>query len=237
VPVDDPVAHAHARVLDVLAVAPRPLVLEAGCGTRSHLTYPPAAQVVGVDLLSGQLRRNHDTRLRAQGDVAALPVASASADVVVCWDVLEHLPEPARAIGEIARVLQPRGLAVLALPHVLSLKGLVTRLTPWPVHVWVYRHLLGDATAGTDASHQFPTTLRLALRPAGLRRLACAHGLRVESLALYEGPVSRHLRRRHHLADVLLGAAGLASRVLSAGRYDTTLSDIIAVLVRDGDRS
>ena len=136
-----------------------------------------------------------------------------------------------------ARVLRPGGLAVLALPNILSLKGLVTRLTPWWFHVWVYRHVLGDRSAGTDAFDQFPTAFRFVLRPAGLRQLVASHGLRVEDLRLYEGPVPQHLRRRHRSADVALSVAGRVTRLASAGRYDTTLSDMVVVLSRPGATS
>ena len=39
-----------------------------------------------------------------------LPFAGGSYDVAVCCDVLEHVGDPARVIGEIARVLKPGGL-------------------------------------------------------------------------------------------------------------------------------
>jgi ubiquinone/menaquinone biosynthesis C-methylase UbiE len=181
------------------------------------------------------LRRNPDASWLAQGDVTALPVATASADLIVCWDVLEHVNAPERAMNEMARVLRPGGLAVLALPNILSLKGLITRFTPWWFHVWVYRRVLGDSSVGTDASDQFPTAFRFVLRPAGLRRLAQTCGLRVVDLKLYEGPVPIHLRRRHRAADLALSMAGLTSRLASAGRYDATLSDMIVVLSRPED--
>lgn len=232
----DPLHRVQALVTHALATRPRARVLEAGCGARSHLSYPNDVRLIGVDLLRTQLQRNTGSPLLAQGDVTALPVASASADLVVCWDVLEHLPEPERAVAEIARVLRPGGLAVLALPNILSLKGLVTRFTPWWFHVWVYRRVLGDASAGTEAFDQFPTAFRFVLRPRGLQRLVSAHGFRVDAIFLYEGPVPRHLRRRHKLADVLLGAAARVSRFASAGRYDTTLSDMVLVLSRTAEQ-
>jgi len=234
VPAVDPLARAQAVVSGALAVKATARVLEAGCGARAHLTYPAGARVLGIDILRSQLLRNDETFRLAQGDVSALPVASGSVDLVVCWDVLEHLSTPERAIAEMARVLRPGGLAVLALPNVLSLKGLITRFTPWWFHVWVYRHVLGDRSVGTDGSDQFPTTLRFGLRPSGLRGLAEAHGLTVEALHLYEGPVPQHLRRRHRAADVALSIAGGVTRTLSGGRYDTTLSDMIVVLSRPG---
>lgn len=233
-PAADPVSEAQEAVSRALRARPGARILEAGCGARSHLTYTEAARVTGIDIHLPQLRRHQGSARLAQGDVTALPVRAASVDVLVCWDVLEHVARPEDAFGEFARVLRPGGLAVLALPNVLSLKGLVTRLTPWSFHVWVYRHILGDRSVGTDASDQFPTALRFVLRPAALRRLASRHGLRVQALHLYEGPVPRHLRRRHRVADLLLGAASVATRLVSAGRYDTTHSDMVAILTRAG---
>lgn len=230
--VADPLAHTQALVMRALQARPAARVVEAGCGARSHLTYPAGTRVIGIDLLRSQLQRNAETRLLAQGDVTSLPVATGAADLVVCWDVLEHLPDPAQAIRELARLLRPGGLAVLALPNILSLKGLVTRLTPWSFHVWVYRHVLGDRSVGTDSFDQFPTAFGFVLRPAGLRRLAEAQGLHVDALHLYEGPVPTHLRRRHRAADVLLSAASLLTRAASLGRYDTTLSDMVVVATR-----
>ena len=231
-PAGDPIARAQDFVTRALALTSIPRVIEAGCGARAHLAYPAGARVLGVDILRSQLRRNDEAFRLAQGDVTALPVATASVDLVVCWDVLEHVGRPDCALAEIARVLRPGGVAVLALPNILSLKGMVTRFTPWWFHVWVYRHVLGDRSAGTEASDQFPTAFRFTLRATGLRRLAESHALRVDALMLYEGPVPQHLRRRYRAADVLLGAASRASRLLSAGRYDTTLSDMVMVVTR-----
>ena len=47
------------------------------------------------------------------GDAQALGVRDASFDVVLCTEVLEHLPEPQRAIDEMFRVLVPGGELVL----------------------------------------------------------------------------------------------------------------------------
>ena len=234
-PADEPRQAAEALVARRLTGTPAPRVLEAGCGARAHLAYPTGARVAGVDILRSQLTRHEGTHALAQGDVTALPVATASQDLVVCWDVLEHLPAPDRALAEIGRVLRPGGLAVLALPNITSLKGLVTRLTPWWFHVWVYRRVLGDRSAGTDASDQFPTAFRFSLRPSRLASLARDRHLDVDHLWLYEGPVPRHLRRRHRAADVALRVAGAVSRTLSAGRYDTTLSDMVVVATRRSD--
>jgi SAM-dependent methyltransferase len=47
------------------------------------------------------------------GDAQALGIRDASFEVVLCTEVLEHLPEPQRAIDEIFRVLVPGGQLLL----------------------------------------------------------------------------------------------------------------------------
>ncbi|HEY0876059.1 MAG TPA: class I SAM-dependent methyltransferase [Vicinamibacterales bacterium] len=47
------------------------------------------------------------------GDAQALGIATAAVDVVLCTEVLEHLPEPQRALDEMFRVLKPGGTLLL----------------------------------------------------------------------------------------------------------------------------
>lgn len=53
------------------------------------------------------------TGVQLLSDVQALALADNTFDVVVCTEVLEHLPEPQTAIHEMYRVLKPGGTLIL----------------------------------------------------------------------------------------------------------------------------
>lgn len=58
----------------------------------------------------------YDAKPDIFADACCLPIASASCEGVVCLEVIEHIPDPASAIMEIARVLKPGGRAWLSMP-------------------------------------------------------------------------------------------------------------------------
>jgi SAM-dependent methyltransferase len=97
-------------------------VLEVGCGEGVVIeflsTRVPGTRVDGVELDAAALARG---RIRCPGasllqaDAYELPFRSRSYDLVVCLEVLEHLPDPHRALREIRRV--SRGGCLLSVPH------------------------------------------------------------------------------------------------------------------------
>src|SRR5437764_1287309 len=100
-----PVADAKIAVADVqsllerhLALNPHPRVLDAGCGARRYVAFGEHAHVVGLDLSAEDLARNDGLDERIVGDVQAYPMPQQSFDVVLCWDVLEHLRRPRQAL-------------------------------------------------------------------------------------------------------------------------------------------
>jgi SAM-dependent methyltransferase len=54
---------------------------------------------------------------------AAVPLESASFDVALCLDVLEHLMDPGRCLREAHRVLRPNGILAVNVPNHFSLSG------------------------------------------------------------------------------------------------------------------
>ena len=55
-------------------------------------------------------------------DVTAIPYADGAFDWVICNHVLEHVPDDARALREIMRVLRPGGTAILQTPFASGLE-------------------------------------------------------------------------------------------------------------------
>lgn len=84
-------------------------VLDLGCGCKPYLPLiaERAASYRGLDLQPGSL-------VDDVGVLEALPYDDASADVVLCTQVLEHVEDPAAAVSEIGRVLAPGGTALVS---------------------------------------------------------------------------------------------------------------------------
>ena len=73
----------------------------------------PTARRLGYDHGSMDLS---SPRADVLADLCALPFPDASFDVVVCFHVLEHVPDDLDAVAQIARVLHPGGQAVISVP-------------------------------------------------------------------------------------------------------------------------
>jgi GT2 family glycosyltransferase len=106
------------------AVAPDralPRILEVG-GGRSGLTslLYPRAEVTNVDVdpefAESPLNRRANVRF-VEGDATDLAFPDESFDAVTMFDVLEHIPDDARAVSEAFRVLRPGGFLLVTSPN------------------------------------------------------------------------------------------------------------------------
>ncbi len=91
-------------------------ILDIGCGRGWLKTrLPDGIEYIGFDYPATGIDRYHAEQ-DILGSAEALPFDTNSMDVVVCLEVMEHLPDPFGAVAEIARVLRPGGRAAISIP-------------------------------------------------------------------------------------------------------------------------
>lgn len=112
----------------VLAGRPNPHVLEIGAGSsgamRAFLSRRSDARAVAMEMSPISLRETGSecTALRGvAGDALDLPFGGRSFDAVIAFEVIEHLPDVARALGEALRVVKRPGHIIIGLPNHASL--------------------------------------------------------------------------------------------------------------------
>lgn len=167
-------------------------ILEAGCGSMTHFPHPDRAHIVGIDISQDQLDKCDYLHEKLLGDLETYPLPDSHFDIIVCWDVLEHLRKPQLALANFARAVKPGGFVFLASPNVLTLRGLLTKFTPHFVHVWYYRYWVGHADAGKPGTWPFKSYHRFVIAPPVLKRLAERNGLEVERLSYANWEMTEH---------------------------------------------
>lgn len=86
------------------------LDIGGGGGQYRHILENGQSHVVGLDRFVGD-------QVDLIGDADHLPIQNGIASVAALVEVLEHLPDPARAMAECYRVLQPGGMVIITTPQ------------------------------------------------------------------------------------------------------------------------
>jgi SAM-dependent methyltransferase len=98
--------------------------LDCGCGAGEYvrpLRYDLGIDAVGIEYLADKVAvAQQDPALKdfvQQGDIESLPFESSSFDMALLNEVLEHVPNEARGLQEIHRVLKPGGILIIFSPN------------------------------------------------------------------------------------------------------------------------
>lgn len=163
------------ELLAWMAVEPGRDWLDVGCGTgaltEAILRRADPRSVIGIDasepFIEHAKRHVVDRRARfALGDAQSLPVDASSVDVAVSGLVLNFVPEPARAAGQMRRAVRPGGRVAAYVWDYAGRMDLMRRF-------WDAAVSLDPAAAPLDEGRRFPLC-----QPAPLAALFAGAGVR-----------------------------------------------------------
>jgi SAM-dependent methyltransferase len=138
-------------------------VLDVGCGDRPYdELLAGAAELVGFDVPG-------NPRADLHGSIEAVPVEDAAFDVVLCLQVLEHVPDPAAAVRELRRAVRPGGRVLLSTHGVYPFH-------PNPDDLWRWTHTGLERLFRTNAEWA-SVTVRPGAGTAATVAMLVAHSL------------------------------------------------------------
>lgn len=115
--------HLH-RYAITLSLTEGKKVLDIACGEGygTNLIAEKAAQVTGVDIDIQTIQKARTKYQKpslhfVQGEATKIPCENAIAEVVICFETIEHLEQQQEAVNEMARVLTPGGLLIISTPN------------------------------------------------------------------------------------------------------------------------
>lgn len=121
--------------------------LEIGCGCgiyTAHLAGLGTVRALDINpefVAAANLMANVDASV---GDIQNFDSAPIY-DVAVCSEVIEHIPDSARALANIHKALKPGGRLILTTPHSFSSMEVFARLLAFPPAVALARMIYGEA--------------------------------------------------------------------------------------------
>ena len=123
--------------------------LDVGCGDGFSTVFMAERirRVWAIDRSASMLARHPARGVLARADFLQLPFADGAVDLVYCWEVLHHLPDPSRAVAEMARV--SRRYVLIAEPNRANPAQCAFALARRD-HRWVFRY--SQATCGRSSN-------------------------------------------------------------------------------------
>jgi SAM-dependent methyltransferase len=236
-PYDEVLRNAQALCDARVSTREQARVLDAGSGLRAYVEFPPHVHVTGVDVSQDLLDANGRLDERILADLHAVELAERSYDCVVCWDVLEHLEDPSPVVEKLARSVADNGILIVGSPEPRSVKGLVTKFTPYSFHLWFYRRYVDAHATDEPGAGPYRTFMRKGGGARSVQRAAEQMGLQVVYSAWLEAPMQIVLRERFRLTGRFWRTVSTLTRIVSLGLVCAEATDYLFVFERPSERS
>jgi SAM-dependent methyltransferase len=161
-------------------------VLDLGCGEGAFTAVlaEAGARPVGVDVAEAALERarerHPDLDFRRASPGEPLPLEDGAVDVVWASEVLAFVPDTARVLSEVRRVLRPEGALLVTTPNHGRVRALARGLTGDldPLGPALRFYTRGSLRAGLEAFGFDQVAVRTAGGPPLLRETLLAHARR-----------------------------------------------------------
>lgn len=199
-------------------------VLDAGCGSKQILNFGSKAFITGVDISQNQLERNKTVDEKILGDIQRIELPLSNFDIIVCWDVLEHLPSPEKAMKNFSRLIKKDGLIIIRVPNVISLKGLISKYTPFCFHKLVYKICKYKSTP-------FPTFLKWNISPKSLINFSKDNNLTIQWL-YFDSSWIEMLKKKSFLLYTIYLGFGFILKILTFGNISISKTDFVIVYTK-----
>jgi SAM-dependent methyltransferase len=207
-------------------------IYEAGGGSTSFLPLEilQRARVTVVDIDEDQIRSNDYAQETILGDIQTYRFPPGSFDLVICYNVIEHLADVEAALLGFCESLKQDGLILIGAPNPRSLSGVITRYSPHWFHVWFYRYVRGEKQAGQPGQPPFPTCFHPLVTLSNLENFAGTHGLQMIYRKQYESPRYPEMRARRPVLATLLDGVACVMNFLLPDNVDVRRGDYHVIL-------
>ncbi len=116
----------RGEIVPGVPVSPTDIVVDVGCGDGGHINFCArrGAEVTLVDVdavrlaaTAEKIRKNARSSCTALvSDCNPIPLEDGVADLTICTEVLEHVPDPVKFLKELSRITRSEGILLLTVP-------------------------------------------------------------------------------------------------------------------------
>lgn len=204
-------------------------ILEAGCGQRWALDLGGNEYfLTGIDISEEALeirkRKYGDLDKIIIGDLTSIKLRNSEYDIIYCSYVLEHITNAEDLLNNFFTWLKPNGILVIFIPDRDTVKGFITRITPFRFHIFYTKYFKKKMNAGKPGHAPFPTPFDKVVSKQGINDYCQrrSHKIHIE--------YGKELKHKRPLWAPVFFIIFKFIELISFGRFASSHCDLIYVI-------